>query len=119
MPPTDKLMILARYYGVSAAYLLGETDRPESIQETGRIQRIKDEAADTNDDMTSRLMKVLEDLASSLKEREETERARIEKVDAVRAEAESKRESSIERLLDELLNSRSPGRQDEEAAAGA
>ena len=34
VPPTDTLMILADYYGVSMDYIMGRTDNPE-VNQTG------------------------------------------------------------------------------------
>lgn len=105
---TATLKRLAEMYGTTTDWLLGSDDTPDPQE---------------SPDMTERLMRVLEDLAASLREREaiermrvEMERMRVEQVEAVRARAEAEREASIARILDALLGEKDVRR--EQAAAG-
>lgn len=107
-PSHDHLIRLAELYRTTTDALLGVSST--SRDDVG--------VRDATNELTleERLMRVLEDLAASLREREETERIRVEKVEAVRAQAEAEREASIARLLDVLLGDKSARR--EQAAAG-
>ena len=118
-PDPAKLVRIAEVYGVSLDWLLrGESDlgqtapEPDSSKGGGGLP------------MEERLLRVLEGLAESLRtrdeierQRNELERLRIERVDAVRAQAERERETSISRLLDAILAGRASEIRREQAAA--
>ena len=103
---------LAELYGTSTDALLGVESRAR--QEVGGVPP---SPAVVANDLLERLMRVLEDLAAHLREREEMERLRIERVEALRAEAEVERERSLKRLLELLMGddacARDEGRSDQ------
>lgn len=118
-PDPGILATLANLYRVSVDWLLGREQAGESAQpepsETGESDETRGLSLGAKADQTDWRAIALA-LARAMELREETERLRVEKVEAVRAEAERMLQENIRRALDEAASPRLQSRSGEEAA---